>query len=322
MKEKRLQLYAGFALLGVLAASAYPLYMGVQVVADMLRDGAVMKENYPKYIIPYTPIAVAVLVGVLAMPLLVKGCRRFALAIGSALSTAVFFAVELLFERRVVISVAETVTRLEDWQMFMCYVPAGGWGETVTTYKDLTPVEILMGEYSPAFKLHFYLISLLLILSALRCLYGFADVIAGGKGTRRVLGLQAVASAAFLGLCILACFTAFWRDGALEVSPCSATLMTAFFALMGMVGGIYVGSFLLGRTGRWAVLLPAFVASGVVLLMYVGEMILLQGNLYVLGEGWLFAALPGIVLSVFDLLVIAASGVLTAALLRAFGRKT
>ena len=39
----------------VLLASVYPLMMGVRVVADMLIQGSVLKENYPKYIIPYTP---------------------------------------------------------------------------------------------------------------------------------------------------------------------------------------------------------------------------------------------------------------------------
>ena len=42
------------SLAAVLAASFYPLLMGVRVVSDMLRDGTVLKENYPKYVIPYT----------------------------------------------------------------------------------------------------------------------------------------------------------------------------------------------------------------------------------------------------------------------------
>ena len=60
------------SLAAVLAASFYPLLMGVRVVSDMLRDGTVLKENYPKYIIPYTPIAVAVILCVLLLPLFVR----------------------------------------------------------------------------------------------------------------------------------------------------------------------------------------------------------------------------------------------------------
>ena len=64
MQNKRFRLYYFFACVGVLIASYYPLSMGVRVVADMLLSGTVLKENYPKYIIPYTPIAVAYRVAV------------------------------------------------------------------------------------------------------------------------------------------------------------------------------------------------------------------------------------------------------------------
>lgn len=65
MKDRIFQKYHLFSCIGMLAASLYPLWMGVRVVTDMLRNGAVYKEDYPKYIIPYTPICLAVF------------CRRF-----------------------------------------------------------------------------------------------------------------------------------------------------------------------------------------------------------------------------------------------------
>ena len=70
-------------------------------------------------------------------------------------------------EHDVVVSAEETVVRLADWQMYMCYSPPGGWGSTVTEYKTHSAVEILMGEYNPAFKLHFYLISVILMFARL-----------------------------------------------------------------------------------------------------------------------------------------------------------
>lgn len=312
MKTKRFGIYWLVSCIGVIAVSCYPLTMGIRVVSDMLRDGTVMKENYPKYIIPYTPIAVAVIFGVLLMPLCIKLCKGLAFAAGSVLSAGAFFALELLFEHRVVVTTEETVTVLKDWQMYMCYTPPGGWGETVTTYKTQTPVEILMGEYSPAFKLHFYVISVILILTILNCIYGFGQMIRTGEKKRRAaLILQSVSSALFLGLCILACFTAFWRDGSLEVSGLSASLMTAFFIVFGMCGGLLVGSFLLGRRRLASVIIPAVVSSALTLVMYIGEMILLGGNLYILGSGGLFESLPAVILSAFDILVILLSGVLT-----------
>ncbi len=56
--------------------------------------------------------------------------------------------------------------------------------------------------------------------------------------------LQSVTAAVFLALCILACFTAFFRDGSITVSAVSAVLMTVFFAMFGICVGIYAGSFL------------------------------------------------------------------------------
>ena len=118
MKNKSFNRYYLFSCLGVLIASYYPLSMGVRVISDMITNGAVLKENYPKYIIPYTPIFVAIIVGVLLMPLLIRFFKRFAFVGGASIATGIFFAFEFLLEQKVVVSTAETVTKLEDWQMF------------------------------------------------------------------------------------------------------------------------------------------------------------------------------------------------------------
>ena len=305
----------------VLLASVYPLMMGVRVVADMLIQGSVLKENYPKYIIPYTPISLALLLGALLMPLWFRWLKKYALAGASVLSVGAFFGFELLLERLVVVTSQEIVTKatLEDWQMYMCWVPAEG---TVLN-KVETAVQILMGEYNPAFKLHFYVISLVLILSLLNCLYGFGQMVRTGDTRRKkALILQTVSALAFLGLCILACFTAFWRDGSLEVSPLSAFLMTLFFLLFGITAGIFTGSLLLEKGRLRRIRLSALAASGMTLVMYVGELILLHGHLYSLGEGFLFKGLPGIVLSPFDLMTVLASGLITAGIFRLLQEKT
>ena len=112
VKNKAFNRYYLLSCLGVLIASYYPLSMGVRVITDMLVNGTVMKENYPKYIIPYTPISVAIIVGVLLMPLFIKVFKRFAFAGGAAVATGIFFGSELLLEQKVVVSTAETVTKL------------------------------------------------------------------------------------------------------------------------------------------------------------------------------------------------------------------
>ena len=312
MKNKAFNRYYLLSCLGVLIASYYPLSMGVRVITDMLVNGTVMKENYPKYIIPYTPISVAIIAGVLLMPLFIKVFKRFAFAGGAAVATGIFFGSELLLEQKVVVSTAETVTKLEDWQMFMCYVPPEGWGETVTTYKTQTAVDILMGDYNPAFKLHFYIISVVLIITILNCSYGFGQMIKNGDKKRfKSLILQSVCSLVFLGLCILACFTAFWRDGSIQVSPLSASLMTVFFILLGVTLGMFLGSFLLGKRKLVSIWIPAISSSVMTLLMYIAEMFLLNGHLYSFGSGVIFDGLPIIVLAPIDLLVILLSGCIT-----------
>jgi len=314
LKNRQFNRYYLLSCIGVLMASYYPLSMGVRVITDMIIDGTVLKENYPKYIIPYTPMCIAIIFGVLLMPLCIKLLKRFALAGGASVATGVFFALELLFEQKVVVSTAETVTKLEDWQMFMCYIPPEGWGETVTTYKTHTAVDILMGNYNPAFKLHFYIISVVLILTILNCIYGLGQMIKTGEKKRlKSLILQLVCSFTFLGLCILACFTAFWRDGSIQVSPLSATLMAVFFILLGVTIGVFVGSFLLEKRKFVSIWIPSITASVMTLLMYIGEMILLNGHLYILGSGFVFNSIPGIALAPVDLLIIVASGCITSA---------
>lgn len=310
MENKTFRKYYLFSLLGVLLASCYPIYMGISVIVDMIRYGTVYAENYPKYIIPYTPIALALLVCVALIPVALKYFKKHALLFGTVISTVLFFVFEFILERAV--TVTRTVTgifsTLEDWQMFMCYVPPNSFEE-----RTWTEVDVLMGEYSPAFKLHFYIISIALIISILNCFYGFAKMIhTGDKSRRKSLVIQSVASGAFLGMCIWACFTAFYRNGDIQVSALSAVLMSVFFVLFGVTVGIYIESFTLNKKPLLSVWLPSVSAAVVTLVMYIGEMILLSGHLYRFGDGFFFAGIPGIVLAPVDIVVILGSGVMTA----------
>ena len=310
MENKTFRKYYLFSLLGVLLASCYPIYMGISVIVDMIRYGTVYAENYPKYIIPYTPIALALLVCVALIPVALKYLKKYALLFETVISTVLFFVFEFILERAV--TVTRTVTgffsTLEDWQMFMCYIPPNSFEE-----RTWTEVDVLMGEYSPAFKLHFYIISIVLIISILNCFYGFAKMIhTGDKSRRKSLVIQSVASGSFLGMCIWACFTAFYRNGDIQVSALSAVLMSVFFVLFGVTVGIYIESFTLNKKPLLSVWLPSVSAAVVTLVMYIGEMILLSGHLYRFGDGFFFAGIPGIVLAPVDIVVILGSGVMTA----------
>lgn len=299
-------IYWLLAVLGTLAISAYPIYMGVKVLRYMTMYGFVPQKNYPKYIIPYTPVAIAVMVAVCLMPVLFKKLKKYSMLIASGIALVVFFVAELLFEQKVIVN-GTLSAKLERWQMFMCYVSP----ETYQT-RNWKAVDVLIGEYSPTFKIHFYMISVVLILTILGCLYGFGEmVLTGNRKKRKALVIQSVCSALFLGLCIFACFTAFFRDGELLVSPLSAVLMGVFFSLLGVTVGTYVGSFLLGKKKAVAVGVPAAMGAATTLAMYIGEMCLLSGNLYLLGTGFWFTGLPGIVLAPVDILIILFAGMVS-----------
>ena len=137
-----------------------------------------------------------------------------------------------------------------------------------------------------------------------------------------MLAVQSVSAALLLGLCILACFTAFFRDGEITVSALSAALMCLFFVVFGVTAGVYAGSFLLEKKKALSVLLPSAAASAVTLIMYIGEMILLSGHLYRFGSGFLFDGLAGIVLAPIDILVILASGCISAAICHALSKRS
>jgi len=303
------------SVIGVLMASFYPLYMGVRIVKDMVQNGTVLAENYPKYIIPYTPISLAIILAVLILPVLVKYIPKSALPVASLISLAVFFTSELLLENKVIVTSTVT-TKLESWQMFMCYVPPEN-----TRTRTWRAVDVLIGEYSPAFKIHFYVISVILILAVLNCFYGFANmIVTKNKSRKKALVIQSISAAMFLGLCILACFTAFFRNGEIIVSAVSAVLMSLFFTVFGVTTGVYAGSFLLEKQKSLSVLLPSIVASVFTIIMYIGEMILLSGHLYRFGSGFLFDGIAGIVLAPIDILVIAISGCITAVLCYTFSK--
>ncbi|MCL2815709.1 MAG: hypothetical protein FWD23_14020 [Oscillospiraceae bacterium] len=59
----------------VLLTSVYPIYMGVIMLTAYLRDGDVNATDYPKYIIPYTPVSIALIICVALLPLAVNPPR-------------------------------------------------------------------------------------------------------------------------------------------------------------------------------------------------------------------------------------------------------
>lgn len=91
MKNRTFRRYYIFSCIGIIALSFYPLLMGIRTVSEMLRNGVVPIEKYPKYVIPYTPIALALIFGVLLMPLFHRLLKRFEFTAATVFSVGVFF---------------------------------------------------------------------------------------------------------------------------------------------------------------------------------------------------------------------------------------
>ena len=84
-----------FSVIGIILASFYPIFMGIRVVSDYFANGSIDVANYPKYIIPYTPICIALIITIALIPLVIKLSKRFAMPGISGLGIGLFFASEI-----------------------------------------------------------------------------------------------------------------------------------------------------------------------------------------------------------------------------------
>jgi hypothetical protein len=310
------------SLVAVLLASFYPIYMGIVMLEAYFRQGGVDAADYPKYIIPYTPMCFAVIICVVILPLVYK-LRKLAFPLLSLLGIGLFLVAELFFERMVVfngIFVGRDTERwgdtVETWQWIMCRTPFPG---EVDMFFDCP----LIDRYSPVFKVHFYAIAILIVLVVIGVVYGFYKMVeTGDYSKKKPLIAKLISVLMFIGLCIFACFTAFFRTGDMNLSPISATLQTVFFLVFGITGGVYVGAWLFGKSKLLSRIIPSVTAMCVTILMYVGELVMMADKTpYRRGTGFFFEPLGAFPLSAFDILVILSSGIIAYLILSAIKPK-
>lgn len=118
MNKKYITFYI-ISLLVVLTASAYPIYMGYITFSAYLQNGFVMAEDYPKYVIPYTPLCIALITVAACMPVLYKLCKRFTLMAASILGVILFSLCEYGFEQIQIVA-GYTALPLQSWQYSLC----------------------------------------------------------------------------------------------------------------------------------------------------------------------------------------------------------
>ena len=138
---------------------------------------------------------------------------------------------------------------------------------------------------------------------------------------RKPLAAQLISVLVFVGLCIFACFTAFFRTGDIIISPLSAVLMTVFFLVFGITAGVYTGTWSYGKQKKMSIILPSIVAMLITVVMYIGEIVMMGWTLFRFGTGFLFDSLGFIPLSILDIVTILLSGITTYIILTAIKPK-
>jgi len=302
------------SLSAVLLASVYPIYMGAVMLRAYLQDGGIDVADYPSYIIPYTPICIALIVCTALLPLAFRLCKKFTLPTLSALGVALFLGAEIAFEQIAVFASHSSRMNIETWQMLSCFM---------TPLVRESIWDSLNIRYNASFKIHFYAIAILIVIAVIGVIYGFYKMAHTQNYSRKKpLFAQLISVIIFIGLCILACFTAFYRTGSINLSPLSAVLMTLFFLIFGITAGVYTGTWLYEKQKTLSLIIPSVAAALTTIVMYVGEMVMMNGRLFLRGSGFLFEELGTLPFSIMDIMTILLSGVITYAVLAAIRPKT
>jgi hypothetical protein len=314
--------YYLFFLAALALLSAYPLINGARMAYLSLTQGAIEQEQYAKYVAPYAAICLSLLCYAALQPLSRK-LKRLAFPAGLAAAYGIFLLAERFIEtiqvhvRSMTLIDAATLTpqatdaaaTVDIWQASLC-IASPVMREQAQTYVSQESFFYVLGDGS--YKIHYYLISLLLITMIGGLLYELAGPPrAGTMSHNKPLLLRLAATAALVALCVFANTTAFFRQTA-PIQTALASLLTGlFFVTLGTAAGLYAGSFLLKKDKALAIGGPVLCALAAAVLMYIGEALMMQGNLYRFGTGWFFDGLCGLVLAPADILIILLAGAAT-----------
>jgi hypothetical protein len=323
LKHTRRFYWLSLAILLVL--SAYPLINGMRMVYLSIMNGVIKPEQYAKYVVPYAAMCFSIILFAALQPLICR-IKRVPFLIGLIGTIAVFTGIEQFFERMQIKTAGMTLVdpsslnagsainvppsaAVDVWQASLCAVsPLTRRQSAAYVYLD----RYFYVMANDTYKIHYYLISFVLIAMVCGLVYGIAQMIrSGDRNKKKPLILQGIATAALVALCLFANTTGFFRQAEAIQTPLASILTCLFFTASGSAAGIYTGSFLLSKNGRLGLGLPVLVSSLSVLGLYIGEAAMMEGGLYRFGAGWFFDGLPGIALAPVDIIVVSFSAVVT-----------
>lgn len=311
-------------LAALLVLSAYPLINGVRMAYLSIANGAIKPEQYAKYVVPYAAMCAAIVLFAASHPLLCR-IKWAPFPVGLIGAYAAFVALEQFFERIQIHTVGMTLVdpaslsagsaitvpsvAVDAWQASLCIASPLTRGQSIA-YASQDRYFYVMANNT--YKIHYYLISFILIVMVCGLVYGAGHMIRTGDNDRKKpLMLQGMVTAALVALCVFANTTAFFRQPEAIQTPLASVLTCLFFIVLGSAVGVYVGSFLLRKSRRLGLGLPVVLSVASVVLMYIGEAAMMEGGLYRFGTGWFFEGLSGIALAPADILVVLFSGTVT-----------
>jgi len=307
--------------------SAYPLVNGVRMAYFSIVNGAITPQQYARYVVPYAAICVSLLLFAALQPLFAK-LKRLAFPVGMAAAYGVFFALGRFFETiqirvtgmtlfdpsTLASSDASASATAELWQAALCAISPVMF-QGLPSYELSDRLVYVMGD--GAYKIHYYMISLLLITMVCGLIYGIDKMLrTNDSSLAQSVKLRGASAAALVSLCVFANTTGFFRQAAPIQTPLASVLTSSFFIILGMSAGVYVGSYLLKKGKHLGIYVPVLTAVCATALMYVGEAVMMRGKLYRFGIGWFFNALPFVVLAPVDVLIVILSGAATWLLIR------
>ena len=204
---------------------------------------------------------------------------------------------------------AGDIIELDLWQAVLC-IASPDIQQQSLTYKMQDTYYYVMDD--PSYKVHYYLISLVLITMVCGLVYGIAKAIRNNDATKtKPILLRGVSTAVLVALCVFANMTAFFRQADPIQTPLASFLTGLFFVMLGATVGVYAGSYLLGKGKKIGIGAPVLLSLCVTVMMYIGEAVMMNANLYRFGTGWFFTGLPDVVLAPADIMIVLLAGVAT-----------
>jgi hypothetical protein len=294
--EKSVKRFYWTVMLFLLIISAYPIGAGIRIIVLHFRNGSIQPDDYAQLVIPYAAVCSSILITIMLYPLLSK-LRRYSVLAASILGLGLFAGMEWYMEGLTIN--APMAYSAFQWQLI----------QNISITDAILAFHKL---YDNTYRIHYLLISLLLILLVTGIVYTYEKVVSSKDQARRnILYLQIFLTVLFVALCVVSNITYIFGETDDYLTPYSSVFTRSFFVLAGLASGVYLAGLLIEKNRLVSIIAPAAAACLITAAMYFGEYKILDGVLYRFGYANLFQHTPVSVVTPANILIILLSGLLT-----------